>query len=293
VQQVSAGDDLDWEALDALPVVGFHSTGSRTPLVLIRTWTHELAGHARLASALGTDQPLVSLGIDMTAEDFPRSVSAWADRAEEAARFHADSERVLLGGFSFGGVVALEIADRLQSTGSRVGQVMLLDSSIPRPKQRARPGLILAAARRVVEIMEEYRSPADQARELGRVALRAPRVALTRARRSLKRRREQRSGGGVKEPNMPFRQRAIWISYLTHEPVRLDLPAAIFTTQESVERAGNDCCLGWSKTLAGPIRTYALPGGHFSVLSADVVGECAAVVASALEESTTANLAVS
>ncbi len=291
--RVSASDDRDWVALDALPVVGFHMTGDRTPLVLIRTWTNELSGHRRLAEALGTEQPLVSLGIEMTADDFPRSVAAWADRVVDSAQLHVDAERVLIGGFSFGGVVALEVADRLQRSGNRVGQVVLLDASIPRPKERARPGLILAAARRVVATAEEYRDPADQARELGRAAMRAPKVVLTRARRSLRRRREQRLGGGVKEPNMPFRQRAIWISYLTHEPVRLDLPAAILTTQESVQRAHNDSCLGWSKMLAGPIRTYPLPGGHFSVLKAEVVGECAAAVASAIDMQPDVNRLVS
>ena len=157
VLHVSASDDRDWAAVDALPVVGFHMAGNRTPLVLIRTWTNELAGHARLAGALGVDQPVVSLGIEMTADDFPRSVSAWADRAVDSARMHADPERVLIGGFSFGGVVALEIADRLQRSGNRVGQAVLLDTSIPRPKERARPGLVLAAARRVVATTEEIK----------------------------------------------------------------------------------------------------------------------------------------
>lgn len=284
MHEVRADDDSDWKALDDLAVVGFHMTGGRAPLVLIRTWTNELHGHALLAGALGVDQPLVSLGVEMTADDFPRSVAEWADRVMQNALLHVDPDRALLGGFSFGGVVALEVAARMQREGGRVGPVVLIDTSIPRPKQRARPGLILAAARRVVETTEEYREPADQLRELALAARGAPRVVLTRAQRSLKRRSERRAGGGVKEPNMSFRKRAIWIAYLTHEPVPLELSAAILTTQESVERTDNDCCLGWSKTLAGPIRTYSLPGGHFSVMKPEVVGECAVAVASAIEE---------
>jgi thioesterase domain-containing protein len=289
MRHFSADDDVDWKAFDDLPVVGFHMTGSRPPMVLIRTWTNELQGHALLAGALGVDQPLVSLGVEMTADDFPRSVSEWADRVVESALLHIDPDRALLGGFSFGGVVALEIAARIQRSGGRAGQVLLIDTSIPRPKERARPGLILAAARRVVETMEERRKPSEQVRELAIAVWRAPGVVFKRARRSLKRRSERRGGGGVKEPNMSFRQRAIWIAYLTYEPVPLNLSAAILTTQESVERTGNDCCLGWSQTLAGPIRTYSLPGKHFSVMKPEVVGECAAALAIAIEAPPSAN----
>ena len=128
--------------------------------------------------------------------------------------------------------VLFRLLRRSPSVG-RVGSATMRDRSMQqcRPKSLERSGLALAFARRFVRTMEENRKPSDRARELMLAASRTPRYVLTLAKQSLKRWRARRGAGGLNEPSMPYRQRAVRIACLKFEPVRLNLPAAILATK--------------------------------------------------------------
>ena len=84
----------------------------------------------QLANAIGTDRPIYGIearGLDGNSEPF--------DNIEEMARFYVDAIRqiqpngpYLLAGFSFGGLVALEMAQSFSAIGEEVGFLALLDS---------------------------------------------------------------------------------------------------------------------------------------------------------------------
>ena len=120
--------------------MGLHLDGRRPPLVLVRTWGIDLQGHRNLARHLGPDQPVYSIAPPrgQKVEDFPSTTDEWAERClREIAALPLAGPRVL-GGFSFGGVIAFEVARKLDASGAKVPLVVLIDSRVPRRHERPR-----------------------------------------------------------------------------------------------------------------------------------------------------------
>jgi acetoacetyl-CoA synthetase len=131
--------------------------GSRNPPVFIAPGLGGLATFSALARQIHTDHPIYGLlarGVDGL--DDPQ------DRIEGMAQFYLDAITDLqaegpyaLIGYSFGGLVALEIARRILESGKTVGLLVLVDA-YPHPRflstrQRLRLG-IQRSARHISEI---------------------------------------------------------------------------------------------------------------------------------------------
>jgi acetoacetyl-CoA synthetase len=139
--------------------------GKQHPPILI---THGLGGRARfseLAKHIHTAHPIYGIqarGIDGREEPF--------DRIEDMAQFYltALSEfqpqgPYLLIGYSFGGLVALEMALRLSDEGKEIGLLVLVDA-YPHPSQMsARQRLRLGLQRSMRHISEMRRRPVPEA----------------------------------------------------------------------------------------------------------------------------------
>ncbi|UCA51878.1 amino acid adenylation domain-containing protein [Streptomyces sp. WA6-1-16] len=125
------------------PVVTLQPVGGEPPFFCVHPVEGGVGGFRLLANALGTDRPFHALqapGVDGEQEPC-RDV-------RELARYHArhiqevrPAGRILLGGWSFGGVVATEVARRLTEAGREVGPVVLLDSRAPHRMARQMAGL--------------------------------------------------------------------------------------------------------------------------------------------------------
>lgn len=110
-------------------VTPIQSQGSRPPIYLI----HDLAGHIdcyrNLASALGPDQPVYALC-------FVSDPQAFQTLDELASSYLADLRAFdpagpyILGGFSFGGAVAFEMARQLEEMGQPGPLVLMIDAWI-------------------------------------------------------------------------------------------------------------------------------------------------------------------
>jgi acetoacetyl-CoA synthetase len=123
--------------------------GAAHPPVLI---THGLGGRARftqLAKHIRTSHPIYGIqarGIDGREEPF--------DRIEDMAQFYlADLKKLqpegpyVLIGYSFGGLVALEMAQRLSDEGKRV-QLLVMVDAYPHPRQMSRRQRLLLGLQR-------------------------------------------------------------------------------------------------------------------------------------------------
>jgi thioesterase domain-containing protein len=279
---------VDWSELEDEFLVGFNLDGARPALVFVRTWTTELPCHAAIARELGPDQPVVSIGVDLSPDDFPRTVAAWVDLFLDDVSGYLDPDTPILGGYSFGGVIAAEIADRLRAEGRVPQLVVLLDASLPRPKYRRDDDVVLMTLRRMVKVLEQNTSRRDRVGALGTAVARAPKFLGYRALKAMGMPVPQRLEFGFEQrSDMPFRQKAIWIAYLKYRPTTLDLRALIMFTDESLRRAGNDRCLGWGQALVGPIVTRRVPGDHFTVIDPENVGPIAEAIAEAIPQSHT------
>lgn len=115
------------------PLVPIKTSGSLPPFFCVHPRGSNLVRYHLLANLLGPDQPFY--GFQSTALDEKRAARV---RIEEMAAEYIEEIRKIqprgpynIGGWSFGGTVAFEIAQQLRSKGESVGLLALIDTFYP------------------------------------------------------------------------------------------------------------------------------------------------------------------
>ncbi|MFP4410900.1 non-ribosomal peptide synthetase [Coleofasciculus sp.] len=115
------------------PIVPIQTQGTKPPFFCVHPAGGNVLCYLKLADYLGTDQPFYGL----QAQGFNQGEEALT-RVEDMARLYVQAIREVqpegpyqIGGWSFGGVVAYEIAQQLQQQGQAVSRLAILDSWIP------------------------------------------------------------------------------------------------------------------------------------------------------------------
>jgi thioesterase domain-containing protein len=161
---------LRGEELRSSPLVAIQPDGFRTPFFCIHGAGGNVLCFRSLARHLGPDQPFYGLQSPEPLED-PENPSSIAERAARYLREIRAAQPVgpyFLGGFSFGGRIASEMARQLRTHGEEVGLLALLDAEVPgnlahellatppdarEPRCRSRGQIVLFRAR---EVAPEY-----------------------------------------------------------------------------------------------------------------------------------------
>ena len=267
-EAVPATGPIDTETAQERPILGIHVSGSRAPLYFARVWrADEIEGYRQLARCLGPDQPvyLIAPPPESSRADYRATVDSWSNHLLAALRELGASGPLFLGGWSLGGVIALEAARKLEAAGEKISLVCLIDSWIPRKHAKGSRSF----PRKLLELYEKLRSrPAGDRWEV----LRGPilwRLSEMR-RRGLG--RLARLGGIPGQPTLtedrgagadPLR-RAVFVAYLKYEPQPTELPVALYWCDESRSSVG-EATLGWYRLLRGPFESRRVPGGHFDL----------------------------
>lgn len=127
---VSPGEEQQHEASGIGVLLPLREEGGRPPLFCVHPAAGIAWSYAGLTTPLGADQPVYGLqarGLDGT-EVLPASVEEMAaDYLRQVRRVQPEGPYHLLG-WSFGGLVAHEMAVQLQESGERVGLVSMLDA---------------------------------------------------------------------------------------------------------------------------------------------------------------------
>jgi thioesterase domain-containing protein len=110
--------------------------GKRPPLFLVHAVGGAVFSYGEIARRLGPGQTLYGVqspGLDggKAIEDIPGMAAEYAAAVEAAVDAITPHGPILLGGWSFGGVVAFEMARQLRAKGREVPLVALLDSHVP------------------------------------------------------------------------------------------------------------------------------------------------------------------
>jgi thioesterase domain-containing protein len=108
-------------------------TGDRTPLFMIHPPGGIVVCYRELAAQLPDDQPMYAIrsrGLHGK-EKLPETMRDMAADYVEAIRSVRQQGPYVIGGWSVGGVIAMEVAQQLISAGHDVKGLILLDSSIP------------------------------------------------------------------------------------------------------------------------------------------------------------------
>ncbi|NEP13419.1 MAG: alpha/beta fold hydrolase, partial [Symploca sp. SIO2C1] len=125
-------DSFSWSAL-----VPIQPHGSKPPLFLVPGGGGNVIYYSNLARYLSSDQPcyaLQAVGLDGESEPFTRIEDIAAYNIKEIQSIQPQGP-YFLGGHSFGGKVACEMAQQLQKQGQQVALLAILDTNAPIPEK--------------------------------------------------------------------------------------------------------------------------------------------------------------
>ena len=114
------------------PVVPLRAAGSAVPLFCVHPAGGQVWTYRPLLSVLPADQPLYALQ-GRAGDGAPDSVEAMAASYLEAVRTVQPHGPYRLAGWSFGGLVAYEMARLLAAAGEAVSHLLLIDAHLPAP----------------------------------------------------------------------------------------------------------------------------------------------------------------
>lgn len=252
-----------------------HAGGSENPITFVRSWDGEAKLYANLARHLPSDLPLYTIGPPRW-EDYaryPRDVAAWAAWCRERLRAIPHPGPYVLGGISFGGVIARELARQLVAEGCTVNLVVLIDSRLPRGHpfderpRRSVPHRVVYHLNNLFEAGPGKRVPYLKEKAGWQLHHLATWVTSVRARLGwLAPGEEPPPTEEIHAPaDLPPLQRCLWRAYLKYKPEVSTIPMALFWTDESRGHT-SESTLGWSPWQLGPLETQRIDGKHLEVL---------------------------
>ncbi len=252
------------------PLVPIRQGGDGVPLFLVHPVGGSVFAYHALARHLDAGRPVYALqapGLEGEAEPLT-SVDAMAERYLAALREARPEGPYLLGGWSFGGLVAWEMARRLRAEGEEVPLVTLIDSLVTQtvslPSNPDDPWVLALLAR------DLGRDPAT----LGPALVGRRGDALLEAFLAWVNEGETRFPGGVETLR---RRLAVYrgsvAAAAAFRPEPLDAPVLVLraeTTRRQREAAGAPGP-GWRDAAIDGYEEVVLPGDHHSIVTEPLV----------------------
>jgi thioesterase domain-containing protein/acyl carrier protein len=252
------GEDLSWSSL-----VPLQAGGSKPILFFVHGLGGTVMRFHELARHMVPDQPFYCF----QAQGFDGNLPCLTD-VEEMADLYLGHLRAaqlqgpyFLGGYSFGGLVALEMARRLQAAHEEVGLLALVDTYLP-------------AAKNSQSLLGRFFGLSTE-QKLAYIKKRS-----TRYMRGIKRRIDSLS---LPKPIKAVRE-ACAIAERRYRPQVYSGPAVLFRASEKALRGLDDPQAGWRDYLAGGIEVQEIDGDHGNILNQPHVKRLAAQIRARLEK---------
>lgn len=258
------------------PLVTMQARGEGAPFVCVHGMYGNVLAFRELAAALGDRRPFVAVqALGLTGEDpVPNSVEDMAAAYAAALREARPEGAYLLGGYSFGGMVALEMARVLEEEGAEVPLVAMLDTTAPR-LHRGQPPFYYEVPLTLRTRPALGGSPRRQ-HVLDRVVGDGP-----AGMRSWWRMREL--GDGVPESFWAV-ARACAGAARTYRPRPYDGRVTLLRSGGESSRLGLEPELGWGEVVRGGLSIDDVAGSHVTLLSRPWVEGLARVLGTRMEE---------
>jgi amino acid adenylation domain-containing protein len=242
--------------------------GSRPPLFCVHAQGSEALEYRVFAGHLGPDQPLYGLSPQGLDGKLPPH-----DRVEDMAAHYMDEIReaqpegpYYVGGWSFGGVIAFEMARQLRSAGQEVALLALFDTYSRPPVRSARPSFLRFAGWRL-EFHVGAMSRLEPGKRLGYLSARASSAAGWVRRRCAA--WLGRLRGGLSRP-LPtaydFVRSANQEAARVYRPQPYDGTITLFRATGMGLASSDDPYLGWGDVPGVDIEVIEVPGVHRSIL---------------------------
>jgi acyl transferase domain-containing protein len=253
------------EARTRSAIVPIQPKGLRIPLFCVHALGPSLLFYKRLAAYLGPDQPFYALQSPLESQAAPResSVEELASLYIEELRTFFPKGPYLLGGASFGGLIALEMSRQLYAQGSEPGLLILFDTVVPGSHHR------LAARDQISEHWRKFRK--QGAAYLGQ-RMRSKSeywwALLVRTIRTIRGSCYRLAGQAPPTALRYFQveeahRRALGRYTVQSYPGKVTLMRAA-DVRETVASRRNET-LGWQMLAGGGLEIYDVPGDHISM----------------------------
>jgi thioesterase domain-containing protein/glycosyltransferase involved in cell wall biosynthesis len=260
----------------ASPLVAIEPSGSRTPLFLVHPMAGTVDCYASLARHLGPDRPLWAFQAAGAAD----GMTAMAARYVAALRGRQERGPYLLGGWSFGALVAFEMARQLAAADEEVALLALLDCVAPLPDLRGEGSDPEAGDEELIDLWEREITGGVPGRSFEEKAG----LVLS----ELQRRRLLPAAAGLPELRRGLLvYRAHRRALRGYEPGPYAGPVALFRTAGTPPQARfspevDQDTWGWSALATGRLAVRIVPGDHDTLLAEPYVRELAAVLEACL-----------
>ncbi|HUE03902.1 MAG TPA: amino acid adenylation domain-containing protein [Bryobacteraceae bacterium] len=268
------------------PLVPIHASGGMPPLYFVSGSGGHVLPFQTISSYLGPEQPVYALQ--------PRGLydtQSFLTRIEDIAGHYLREIKTVqragpyyLAGYSFGGVVAFEMAQQLRASGEEVGLLALLDSKLRwwerAPDSHTHTDRLNHYMSRLKYYFGEPNGPAKlfrtmRVKSLGTVRV-GSRMALRRAFRSVGR-TLPRPIGTVEDAN--------WFAEANYKPQAYSGRLILVRCSETAAADRDDLLLGW-RDLAADIDVKETPGNHFTFVKGSNIVHLAETLRSCMSEGT-------
>jgi len=245
-------------------LVAIQPGGNRRPFFLIHPAGGHVFPYVHLAHYLGSDQPAYGLqarGLEEGQEPHSR-IEDMAAYYIEALRAVQPEGPYLLGGWSMGGIVALEMAQQFRAQRQRVALLAFLDTRIPTADEELADEDF--DARLLVDFVRYFGLSLDLRDSLARL----PKHEL------LEPVLEHAKRAGLMPSDIEVSQARPFIelckadfratqNYVLHRyPGRITL----FTAGQELAGTSSDPTLGWSQWAAAGVEVHVVPGNHATMV---------------------------
>jgi thioesterase domain-containing protein len=274
--QLKQGDDgTRWS-----PLVAVQSNGDLPPFFCVSPLVVDVLAYRGLALEMGSDQPFYALyahRYERPGQEHMRgTIERLADQYVQEIRNLQQQGPYYIGGYSFGGRVAYEMARQLHADGERVALLALLETFAPGylrdipylPKKLNRRIRNLPRigdsftnvgpwARMHFQILRDLDMRGKEAYLRVKLAARM-REMRRRILKTVPRRQEATNldaGVAIPDPNLP-----------EYEPGTYEGKVAIFRAARQMIGVRRDPTMGWGSRISGDIEVHTVPGFHDSIL---------------------------
>jgi thioesterase domain-containing protein len=266
-------------------VVDLGSTGPGRPLVLIHPIGGGVLCYNALARRLDGTRPVLGLQAPgFEDEEAPETdLVRMASRHVEALREKMHTGPYFLGGWSMGGIVALEMAGQLAAAGHDVPLVLLIDCSIPGHGSRSRPlgeserlkafaaDLLRGSDRRTLERLEGVLALDPRSLRHGTIDLSSLGQELAR------------EIGPDRLERLQDVFRANRSALDTYRPRTYRGRAVLVRAGSGRDGFRRGASRGWSSLVTGGFTTHRLAGDHYAIMQEPAVEGLARILAGEMD----------
>lgn len=265
------------------PVVALQPKGHLPPFFCVHGIGGDVVHLHRLAIHMGADRPFFGLRRTSEASETD-SIVQIAQRYVAAMLAQQSQGPFFLGGYSFGAMVAYEMALQLVRQGHEVGLLAIIDQRRPNWKLTVRnawpvmPQMLAALPRRLRDEMAEV-AVTDRFSHIRRTISRWSRAAVGhRASANLM----------FDLSQSPPEQIQILESHLKalreYRPVASSLPITLFRARDQLlSHLALDSTLGWSTLAKSNVKVHVVPGSHGSMATEPLVRDLAKALSEELD----------